>query len=88
MSYILKIPIYKTNKGRGDNGNTILEISYVDKQKAIDDRDFLNGIFNRDADGEIEDLPEDMYNRMQEILDWEGYQIKDAYVVEITETRI
>lgn len=88
MSYILKIPIYKTNKGRGDNGNCILERSYDSKEKAIDDRDLLNRIFKREGSDDADDIPDDLYNRMQDILDWEGNQIDDAYVVIVTETRI
>ena len=88
MSYTLKIPIYKTNKGRGDNGNCILERSYDSKEKATEDMDFLNQIFNRETDDDISDLPNDLYNRMQDILEWEGHQISDSYIVIVTETRI
>jgi hypothetical protein len=77
MKYLLKIPIYKYNTGRADNGNTIIERSYVEKEDALKDRDFINGIFDRDK---RDDLPEDEFDKLQEILDWEGYQIKEAYV--------
>jgi len=77
MKYLLKIPIYKYNTGRADNGNTIIEREYSDKYDALNDRNFLNRIFERELRG---DLPEDEYDRLQEILDWEGYQIKEAYV--------
>ncbi|MEN6553079.1 MAG: hypothetical protein ABFC34_09355 [Methanobacterium sp.] len=77
MKYLLKIPIYKYNTGRADNGNAVIERSYSDKEDALNDRDFLNRIFGREEKG---DLPEDEYDRLQEILDWQGYQIKEAYV--------
>lgn len=77
MSYILNIPIYRYNTGRADNGNTTITRRYENKECAIKDRDFLNEIFNRN---DKEDLDEDLYNRLQEIIDWQGFQIKDSYV--------
>lgn len=85
MKYILKIPIYKVNTGRADNGNIILERLYNDKQEAINDRDFLNSVYNRDKS---KDLPKKEYERLQDILDWEGYLIKESYVVQQLETVI
>ena len=77
MKYLLKIPIYKYNTGRADNGNIIIQRFYNGREDAIKDRDFLNGIFDRETQ---DDLPDDEFDKLQEILDWEGYQIKEAYV--------
>ncbi len=77
MKYLLKIPIYKYNTGRADNGNMIIERYYDEKEDAINDRDFLNSVLNRET---RDDLPEEEFDKLQEILDWEGYQIKEAHV--------
>jgi hypothetical protein len=90
MSYSLNIPIYKYNTGRADNGNTIISRFYDNKENAIIDREFLNKIFNRDKkwDGYqyVSEISEEETNKINEIIDWEGYQIKDAYIT--TEIRV
>ena len=77
MKYKLNIPIYKYNTGRADNGNTIITCIYDTKELAMNDRNFLNQIFNRDK---TEDLNEVDFDHLQEIIDWQGFQIKESYV--------
>lgn len=85
MKYLLKIPIYRYNTGRADNGNTIIERHYSNREDATNDRDFLNHIFIRDKQ---DDLSEEEFDRLQEILDWEGYQIKESYITQQYENLI
>ena len=76
MNYIIKIPIYETNwAGRAENGNTILEHRENSREKAIEVRDKLKHIYNKETD-----LSEEEYDYLQEILDWRGHMIAEPYI--------
>lgn len=81
--YLVNIPLYFTNKGRGDNHNGILKHYEDTRVDAETVKDKLIQIFNKE-----DELSEDEYEYLQSIIDWEGYIIKEPYVTVITETRI
>ena len=84
--YLLKIPAYRYNTGRADNGNTLFVTQYSAKEEAIANRDFVNAYY--DCTQDEEEHSEEVNSRYQDHFNGEGYQIGEAFVTQVTEIRI
>jgi len=80
MKYIVKIPIYKYNTGRADNGNIILDHWVASKKEGLEIITKLNSIFYHKGE-----LSEQNYDYLQSIIDWQGFMIKECYLAYISE---
>lgn len=84
--YLLKIPSYRYNTSRADNGPTEFVSQYSDKEEAIANRDFLNAYY--DSTQDEDEHSEEVNSRYQAHFNGEGYQIGEAFITQVTEIRV